>query len=99
MKFKFPLQKVMEHRKILEGLAQKDFQEALAELNREQEILHKYLDQKSSAYDRAFEQQHAKSGRTSEELQNIHEFLEGLKTKIERQRAKIQDCENLVESL
>ena len=38
-KFRFGLQKVMQHRKTVEDLAQRDFQEAQAELHRQNEIL------------------------------------------------------------
>ena len=41
MKFKFPLQKVLEHRKLKENLAQKDFQDVVVILNEQQAVLEK----------------------------------------------------------
>jgi flagellar FliJ protein len=97
MKFKFPLQKVMEHRKILEDIAQRDFQEVVVELKKNQSILNDLQDQLKFAYEQAFQIQHAKSGSTSEQLKQVHDFIMGQKIRIERQKAKIQECEKLVE--
>ena len=99
MKFKFPLQKVMEHRKVLEDLAQKDFQDALAVLIQEQKLFSTLQDQMRSAYDEIFQAQHSKSGQTSGQLKQLGDFIVGQKVRLERQGAKIQEIEKGVESL
>ena len=99
MKFKFPLQKVMEHRKVLEDLAQKDFQDALAVLIQEQKLFSTLQDQMRSAYDEIFQAQHSKSGQTSGQLKQLSDFIVGQKVRLERQGAKIQEIEKGVESL
>jgi flagellar protein FliJ len=97
MRFKFPLQKVMDHRKILEGMAQKDFENAAAELNKQVGILEIFEKLLKDAYEQSFQTQHAESGQTSEQLKQLHDFILGQKVRIERQKAKIQICENIVE--
>ena len=99
MRFKFPLQKVLEHRKVLEDLAQKDFQEALALFVKEQKLLSTLQDQLRLAYDKIFQAQHSKSGQTSEQLKQLSDFIIGQKVRMERQKAKIQECEKGVEAL
>ena len=98
MKFKFPLQKVLQHRKILEDLAQRDFQEALSELNLQIQKLRDMGDQVHVAHHEAFTKQNA-GGRTGSDLIQIHDFLRGQDIRMERQRAKIQESEKLVENL
>ncbi len=99
MKFNFSLQKVLEHRKVLEDLAQKDFQEGLAALVHEQNLLTQLQDQTRLAYDEVFQAQHSKSGQTSDQLRQLNEFIAGQKVRIERQKAKIQEFINRVEGL
>ena len=99
MKFKFPLQKVLEHRKVLEDIAQKDLQEVVAILVEAKNLLISLQDQRRSAFDSAFQAQHSKSGQTSEQLKQINGFIVGQKVHIERQKAKIQEIENRVEEL
>ena len=98
MKFKFPLQKVMQHRKTLEDLAQKDFQLAQAELKRQLEILQQMHDSVSQARDAAFRQQ-SDGGKASAALTQVHDFLRGQDIRIERQKGKVKECESLVENL
>jgi flagellar FliJ protein len=98
MKFKFPLQKVLEHRKVIEDIAQKDFQEALSAKVKEERLLEIMLEKMHEAYNEAFLRQHSKSGSTSDRLQQIHDFILGQKVRIERQKAKIQECDKLVEA-
>ncbi|UXR64262.1 flagellar export protein FliJ [Bdellovibrio bacteriovorus] len=97
MKFKFPLQKVLEHRKIKENLAQKDFQEVVTLLNEEQARLDAMLGQVQSAHSQAgsLSQQ---GGAQGPALSQIHEFLKGQDIRIQRQRQKVQEIEKLVES-
>lgn len=97
MKFKFPLQKVLEHRKIKENLAQKDFQEAMNLLNKETELLNKMEEQKTNAHTQAGEFAQM-GGAQGPALGQIHEFLRGQEIRIHRQKQKIQEIEKLVEA-
>lgn len=96
MKFRFPLQKVLEHRKINESLAQKDFQEAMMFLNQETSRLEQMLEQKSQAHLQAGALS-SQGGAQGPALTQIHEFLKGQEIRIQRQREKIQEVEKLVE--
>jgi flagellar FliJ protein len=98
MKFRFPLQKVMQHRKTLEDLAQGNFHEALAELHKQEYILNEMLDAVKSARDAAFQSQSG-GGQASSTLVQVDEFLKGQDIRIGRQREKIKECESLVENL
>ncbi|WP_413612655.1 flagellar export protein FliJ [Bdellovibrio sp. HCB-110] len=97
MKFKFPLQKVLEHRKIKENLAQKDFQEAMMLLNEENDRLAQMEQHKTGAHMQAgaFASQ---GGTQGPALSQIHEFLKGQEIRIHRQKQKIQEIEKLVEA-
>ena len=97
-KFKFPLQKVMQHRKTLEGIAQKDFEEAQAAMNAEIQKLAEMEKAKVDARTQAFRRQ-SEGGKTSPALIQVSEFLKGQDIRMERQRAKIKECESLVENL
>lgn len=97
MKFKFPLQKVLEHRKIKENLAQKDFQEVVTLLNEEQGRLDAMLGQVQNAHQQAGSLSQA-GGAQGPALSQIHEFLKGQEVRIQRQRQKVQEIEKLVES-
>lgn len=97
MKFKFPLQKVLEHRKIRESLVQKDFQDALGLLNDETSRLEHMLEKvrEAHAHAGAFA---AQGGVQGPALMQIHEFLKGQDIRIQRQKQKVQELEKLVES-
>ncbi|MBV2167414.1 MAG: flagellar export protein FliJ [Bdellovibrio sp.] len=97
MKFKFPLQKVLEHRKIKENLAQKDFQEAMMLLNEENARLEQMLQQKTGAHTQAGALS-SQGGAQGPALTQIHEFLKGQEILIHKQKQKIQEIEKLVES-
>ncbi len=97
MKFKFPLQKVLEHRKINENLAQKDFQEAMILLNEEQGRLQQMQEQVQNAHAQAGTFAN-KGGTQGPALVQIHEFLRGQDVRITRQKQKVQEVEKLVES-
>lgn len=97
MKFKFPLQKVLEHRKIKENLAQKDFQEAVMLLNEANARLEQMIESKSDAHAQAGYYAN-QGGAQGPALSQIHEFLKGQEVFIQRQRQKIQEIEKLVES-
>lgn len=98
MKFKFKLEKVLQHRKIQEDLAQKDFQEAVAKLNIEKDNLEKMLNDVFQARQRAFEIQTG-GGIAGSGLSQVHDFMMGQDIRMERQRKKIQYQETIVEEL
>lgn len=97
MKFKFPLQKVLEHRKIQENLKQKDFQEAVMYLTQEQNRLDKMLQQQTHAHESAG-QLVKQGGSQGGPLSQVHDFLRGQKVLIQRQQVKVQEAEKLVEA-
>lgn len=98
MKFKFPLQKVMQHRKVLEDLAQKDFEEAVSELNAQKEKLAEMEKSVSDARAAAFRLQ-SEGGKASPGLVQTDEFIKGQDIRMERQKERIRECESLVENL
>ena len=97
MKFKFPLQKVLEHRKLTENLKQKDFQEAVMYLNQENSKLNSMIQQKTLAHESAG-QLVKQGGSQGPALTQVHEFLKGQDVLIEKQKLKVQEAEKLVES-
>lgn len=97
-KFKFTLEKVLSHRKILENLAQRDFQEALAVLHAENAKLEAMERQKHEAFENRF-QREVQGGPAAEALTQVHEYIKGQDVRIERQRKKIQEIEKQVEEL
>jgi flagellar FliJ protein len=97
MKFRFNLEKVLQHRQILEDLAQKDFQEAQAHLNQEIEKLEKMTKAVLDARDEAYRLQ-SEGGNKTPALIQIDEFIRGQDVRKERQHERIKECERLVES-
>ena len=97
-KFRFPLQKVVQHRKVLENIAQSDFQQAQAALNFEIEKLQQMEQQILNARDEAFKRQ-SEGGRAGPGLTWVHEFIKGQDIRTARQKEKIAECESLVEKL
>lgn len=97
MKFKFPLQKVLEHRKIQENLKQKDFQDAVMALQEEQARLESMLQQKTQAHASAG-QMVKQGGQQGAGLSQVHDFLRGQDVLIQRQQLKVQEAEKLVEA-
>ncbi len=100
MKFHFKLQKVLEHRKILEDLAMKDLQEAVAALLGEKEKLEMLKTGRHEAFQRRYDIQ-TKDLRSEGllSMQQIEIFIKGQDRRIELQKAKVQEAENLVESM
>ncbi len=98
MKFKFKLEKVLVHRKILEDLAQKEFQEAQAASNAQKDILERYRTEKSEARKRAFSDQSQTGGQVLEGLKQIHDFIILQDIRIEKQIKVIEEMEKLVEA-
>lgn len=102
MKFKFKLQKVLQHRKVLENLAQAEFAEAQLNLQKAEERLQVMKDEVHASESRRHE---ILTGRRSaglmfspiEELKQIDDFLKGQKIVIERQQQKVQDLQKTVE--
>ena len=97
MKFKFPLQKVLEHRKLRENLVQKDFQDAQALLQEQVNKLEKMNQQVSEAYERSGNLA-KQGGAQGPALMEIYEFLKGQRQRIQFQEQKVQEFEKLVEA-
>ena len=98
MKFKFKLEKVLVHRKILEDLAQKEFQEAQAACNEQKDILERFRIEKSEARKRAFSDQSQTGGQVLEGLKQIHDFILLQDIRIEKQIKVIEEMDKLVEA-
>lgn len=97
-RFKFPFENVLKHRKILEDLAQKDFQEAQADLMKLRRELFAMHESIHGARSRAYEEQVA-GGTASPSLTQIHEFIKGQDLRIERHMEKIKLAEHKVEEM
>ena len=97
MKFKFGLQKVLEHRKTLENIAQRDFQQALQNLKAEIDLLNHMKKQKHQAFHQGMNIHIHDRRYIPPRLQQTHEFLIGQDKRIERQKAKVQEMEIEVE--
>lgn len=103
MKFKFKLQKVLQHRKVLENLAQAELSEALMLLAKAEEELVSMLADVYSSENRRHQiltqpSQKALSGFSPiEQLQQIDFFLKGQEIKIQHQRMKVEDIKKTVE--
>lgn len=96
-KFQFSLQKVLDHRQILEDLAQKEFMEAEAEKRRQEDALAQMQDQRRFARLKAGEIMKAPGPDTASALKQIHEFLVLQAVRIERQEQKVLEAGKLVE--
>ncbi|MEK6774414.1 MAG: flagellar export protein FliJ [Bdellovibrionota bacterium] len=99
MKFKFSLQKVLEHRKTLENIAQRDFQEALVAHRKELAVLESMKNQRQQGFQDRFKIQTKAGKDLPPQLQQVHEYLTGQDKRIEIQKAKVQEVENLVEKM
>jgi flagellar FliJ protein len=96
MKFKFPLQKVLEHRKTKEDLAQNEFQAALNDLNIMIRRLGEMETLVKQAHVQAYEMQ-IEGGAQGAALSQINDFVHNQKIIIEEQRQRIAQQEVLVE--
>lgn len=96
MKFKFPLQNVMKHRKVLEDLAQRDYQEANARLNEEEKKLAKLYEAVDLARQFSFKTQ-VHGGSAGSALSQVDDFLKGQDIRIERQKKVIEEQRKIVE--
>lgn len=97
MKFKFPLQKVLDHRQTLEDLAQREFREAEAALRAEEARLRAMHDELHESRLEAGRVQGAGRADAPERLKQIHEFGVLQKLRIQRQTAKVGEAEKVVE--
>lgn len=98
MKFKFGLEKVLKHRKILEDLAQKDFQEAMAEYNKKRKHIEDLIDSQKQARNRSFSLVSKTGGQVLESVKQIQEFVNLQDIRIEQETKKLDELEKLVES-
>lgn len=96
MKFKFSLQKVLEHRKVVEDLAQKDFQDVVNQYNEQVALLEKMTDAKKTAH-QSIGTLSSQGGTQGPALSQIHDFLKGQDIRIQRQRQNVEAAEKLVE--
>ena len=96
MKFKFTLQKVLEHRKVLENIVQKTFQDAVGVLTDLQNKLSEMESQSDDARVRAFTLQ-SEGGNAGASLSQINDFLKNHKVLMQMQLSKIQAQEKVVE--
>ena len=98
MKFKFQFESVLRHRKILEDLAQREFQEAQAAYFSEVARLEQLRQGVHAANEQAFQNQ-LQGGSQIPALSQTHEFLVLQDVRIERQQLKVQESEKRVEEL
>ncbi len=96
-RFKFKLEKVLQHRKIQEELARKDFEESARELRSREAVLEKYQLEVVNARDEAFRLQSA-GGAPTLALMSIDDFLKGQEIRIQRQKNSIQEQLVVVEN-
>lgn len=97
MKFKFPLQKVLDHREIKMDLARKDYLEALSFLQEEEKKLADMLSvKKESIAERDRLVQESTSWQV--QVQQINLFLHGQDLRIAQQNERLTKIEKVVES-
>lgn len=97
MKFKFPLQKVLDHRHIKMDLARKDFLEAQTFLQEEQKKLEEMIDLKN----RSMSQRSATAGLTTgwqSKVDQLNAFITGQDLRIAQQNERLRKIEKVVES-
>ena len=98
MKFKFPFQNVLQYRKTLENIAQKEFQEVAAELaalKAKLELMQKeIIDAREVRFKKEVE-----GGKSAPALGQAEDFIKGQVQRIAQQQAKIQECDKRVEKL
>lgn len=97
MKFHFPLQKVLEHRKILEDLAQREFREAQSILIQAENDLRVLSDDLHESRLEAGRIQESGGSGAPERLKQIHGFGVLQEIRIKRQQAKVAEAVKLVE--
>lgn len=95
-KFQFRLQKVLQHRQVLEQLAQADHMQAMAELNAEIHRLEELKVQKHEFFQKRFESQ-TRGGTNIAELTHLDLCIQGHDLRIKLQNQKVQEKEKVVE--
>ncbi len=97
-KFSFKLEKVMQHRKTLEDVAQRDFEEASFSLRA---LENQKLEFERSIHSARVEASRLLSmgGNPGPALSQIDVFIKGQEIRIQRQNDKIKEQETLVENL
>lgn len=98
MKFKFQFENVMKHRKVLEDVAQREFEEIQSEYLGEVEKLNRLQQEVKDAHTNAYETQ-VRGGSAGPALSQVHDFLKLQDVRIERQQKKVQEFEKRVEEL
>jgi flagellar FliJ protein len=98
MKFKFQFESVLRHRKILEDVAQRDFNEAGAIYRDEQKKFEELCERKAAANQRQYDLQ-KDGGKACPALSQVHDFLILQDLRIEQQQLKVQEALNIVEKL
>lgn len=96
MKFKFPLQKVLEHRKTKEDMVQKEFQDAVNDLNTLVKRLEEMEALAKQAHVQAYEMQ-MEGGTQGPALTQINEFIRHQKVLVIAQKNRVQQQELVVE--
>lgn len=89
MKFRFSLQKVLDHKRTLEDVARREWLEAKAAVDQAREQLRKMYEQIDASRMRAAEIE-KEGGPRGNELTQIHEFIVGQRVRIERHRAAMR---------
>lgn len=96
MKFKFQLEKVLNHKKILEDQAKKDFGEISKKLREQQQYLANLETDLTSAYQNKFKVQQA-GGSIASYLEFFHNYYISQKKMIENQKKIIDGLVKIVE--
>lgn len=96
-KFKFSLEKVLIHRQINVDLAQKDFSDAVAERNLEQNKLNDMIDLKNRSLNERTQMVQQTMNWTLA-VEQINSFLLGQDLRIRNQTLRLKKFENIVES-
>jgi flagellar FliJ protein len=97
-KFRFKLEKVLQHRKVLEDMAQRDLEEAVAQLISLENQVQKYHESITTARETAYQIQ-TQGGNPGPALSQIDSFIKGQEVRIERENIKIKEQQSLVENL
>jgi len=85
-KFNFSYQSLLEHRKLEEEVAQRDFNETFQALEKQKEEYRKLYADLHRAEAKSFEVQGAHDGVSIAELTELNDYMAGQKVKIVRQR-------------
>lgn len=99
MKFRFRLQKVLEHRKRLEDEAKRKYFEAVAQTQAAKDKLESMYKAIDDSRSRAHQMQTAGGGHeVISSLQNIDLFIRGQHIRIDQQRKVVRECKQVEET-